>query len=112
MVLRKRLQKPPEDHGRKGIPVSLRVPPEIKAKLDAAAAAGGRTLTQEIVARLEGSFAVAALQDTAATLQDSIQRLAYVSAAAYVALDEAGLDVSKAKPPSFEISYKAKEPKK
>ncbi|WP_068021037.1 TraY domain-containing protein [Rhodoplanes sp. Z2-YC6860] len=42
--------------GRTTTPINLRVAPELRARLDAARAASGRTLTAEIIARLENSL--------------------------------------------------------
>lgn len=49
-------KKKPSKTVAKRVPLSLRVTPEMKDKLDAAAADSGRSLTQEIELRLERSF--------------------------------------------------------
>lgn len=52
----RRGRPPKHESDVKRIPIGFRTTPEFKAKIDAAAAASGRSLAQEIELRLEQSF--------------------------------------------------------
>ena len=53
------------------VPLGLRMPPEIKEQIEAAAKANGRSMNAEIVARLQASFEPSA-NATAVTLEEII----------------------------------------
>lgn len=57
-----------------GVQTNFRLPPELRAKLEEARAASGRTLTQEIVIRLEASFASDPVEDLKREVQDLKQQ--------------------------------------
>ena len=85
----------------KRVPLSLRVTPQLKAKLDAAATETGRSQTQEIEFRLEQSFDRSELVFGAMTLAYGAQVAAILLAAANAMRGAGRLSGLKSKPEAF-----------